>query len=648
MKPNITSSMNGILRQRSQKLLWGVTLGLLCVSGCAQPVPTAVSVSRAAVRCYTATQEIRDIACAGQQVVWAATPGGLVKLDRHRGQWSVLTVASGLPSNNISALYYSSAGILWIGTDRGVCRLNSDGIIDADPCAELPSPAITALAQGGDGVLYAGTERGIARYAAETGWQPVNDSHEFARRRVLDMACDTDGSLWFVKENALSHYRRDGTWEIFHKDILFTNPRAGFPAINLLCLAIDRRGRKWLGTVNGLSRYDGRSWQNFYNRERIAIQSGLKSNWIERLAVGPDNTLWVAHGNSGGSNKSTGIGCQRQPDVWWYITETEGLPSNRVYCVRPGCDNDLWAGTAKGLARITHGQAEPFIPPSSVADNQVLTLFTNGAGDVYALLPRDMVVWEAGGLRRRSQPPCAIRTGIMLHDTVYVAGMDRGLYVFQKPNRWQPEGFFTNKTLLHLEKGADGKLLAVCREGLYAGRDGTWSAVSLPAVPPQAELLKIFRSPRGELWITGEQRVQGAVKRALCFIYSGDRLMPVALPPLCHQYSALNRIMFDRQETAWLVSPAGLYRYHGSWHELQTPFSPGSMYAVFWDERNWLWLGGSEAGLFVYDGQEWREVRIGGTPVPGWITSVLVSKTPELWIGTADQGIFQIDLKGIL
>jgi len=163
----------------------------------------------------------------------------------------VFTVASGLPSNNVTAVLYSSSGMLWLGTDRGVCSVSS-GVFTASTTEDgLPAAAITALAEGSAGTLYAGTERGIAQRIDGKSWEPVNDTHEFARRRVLDIARDTDGSLWFVKENALSHYRTDRTWEMFHKDLLQANTKVGFLSLYLLSIAVDRAGTKWIGTTAG-------------------------------------------------------------------------------------------------------------------------------------------------------------------------------------------------------------------------------------------------------------------------------------------------------------------------------------------------------------------------------------------------------------
>ena len=77
----------------------GIMLFLLLVCGCMQPTPTPVSLPLSAIQCFTAVEEIRDIAFEREHFVWSATPGGLLKLDRRSWQWTVFTVASGLPRN---------------------------------------------------------------------------------------------------------------------------------------------------------------------------------------------------------------------------------------------------------------------------------------------------------------------------------------------------------------------------------------------------------------------------------------------------------------------------------------------------------------------------------------------------------------------
>jgi ligand-binding sensor domain-containing protein len=495
--------------------------------------------------------------------------------------------------------------------------------------------------------VYAGTERGIAKYAGGKRWEPVNDAHEFARRRVLDIARDTDGSMWFVKENALSHFRTDSTWEIFHKDIVLTNKKVGFLSGNLLSIAIDRAGTKWIGMAHGLSSYDNSRWHNYYNRERIAIKSGLKSNWIETVAAGPENTIWVAHGDSGSINKQLGTGFMSKADAWSYLTTAEGLPSNSVYKLKTAPDNNLWIGTARGLARLSGGRVQAFIPPRILPDNHVISLLSD-AGSVYALLPQDVIECASGTLKNLPQTARPVRGGFSANNSIYAAGADRGLYVLEKRKQWNEDNFYAHKTILHLEKDKDGKIIAVCREGVYWGKPGSWSEFSLPPLPQDVHLLKTFSAPGGDIWITGERAVRANKGRALCFIYRAGTLLEVSVPSLCEQYAGLNYIIFDRDGKPFLVSPAGIYQYRSGWQELRVPMPKGSIYAATQDASNRLWAGGRECGLFWYDGNVWRELLLNGKPVPGWITSLQVRGNDELWIGTADQGIFRIALQGIL
>src|SRR5947209_8235038 len=53
------------------------------------------------------------------------------------------------------------------------------------------------------------------------------------------------------------------------------------------CILQDRTGFIWIGTQNGLFRYDGRRFIHF------GVQQGLPSATIESLYQTDDGTLWV-------------------------------------------------------------------------------------------------------------------------------------------------------------------------------------------------------------------------------------------------------------------------------------------------------------------------------------------------------------------
>lgn len=62
----------------------------------------------------------------------------------------------------------------------------------------------------------------------------------------------------------------------------------GLTNLSVNCLLQDRAGYLWVGTDNGLFRYDGDSFQEFGHEE------GLPNAEILHLAESPDGVLWVA------------------------------------------------------------------------------------------------------------------------------------------------------------------------------------------------------------------------------------------------------------------------------------------------------------------------------------------------------------------
>ena len=74
--------------------------------------------------------------------------------------------------------------------------------------------------------------------------------------------------------------------ELVHLDI------KGLPASPVRCLVKDRDGALWIGTENGLCRFDGVNVDVFRN---IAGDSlSLPANYVQDLLIAPDGRIWVS------------------------------------------------------------------------------------------------------------------------------------------------------------------------------------------------------------------------------------------------------------------------------------------------------------------------------------------------------------------
>ena len=115
----------------------------------------------------------------GKGDIWLGTDGQGAVLLRGGTQIERLTfegTKGGLRSNRIYAVYRDREGIVWFGTDRGVCRYDRDSFRTTTLSNDAQSNFIRALLTTKDGVTFAGTNRGLFRLSAGLelgGWQQV-------------------------------------------------------------------------------------------------------------------------------------------------------------------------------------------------------------------------------------------------------------------------------------------------------------------------------------------------------------------------------------------------------------------------------------------------------------------------------------------
>ncbi len=169
--------------------------------------------------------------------------------------------------------------------------------------------------------------------------------------------------------------------------------QAGLPQNTGRALARDENGFIWIGTSEGVARFDGHTFTPLempgseFFRNVIAlmtdgpdslwiatagggllhyqggrftthdVNTGLPSNWPVVLARTEDGVIWAG----------TDSGLARFARGFWTVLGTEaGLPSNRITSLFASRDERgpvLWVGTDKGLALVdTGGHAQP-LPP---------------------------------------------------------------------------------------------------------------------------------------------------------------------------------------------------------------------------------------------------------------------------------------------
>ncbi|TGE16981.1 sensor histidine kinase [Hymenobacter elongatus] len=374
----------------------------------------------------------------------------------------------------------------------------------------------------------------------------------------------------------------------------------------------DKRGFLWLGTQDGLSRYDGVEFRVFRNDPQRA--ASLSSNFILSLAEDQQGHVWVGTGGGGLCRYNPVTGRFRTfeyaPDL------STGLADNFVRVVFCDRNGQIWAGTEGGLhrfapttnnfRRFTH----PDTPLENLRRNSVRTIAQSTTG----------TLWVGTGEGR-------------------VSALNTSTGQLEPDARWQAASAIT--ALQPDQKG-----------GLWVGTetDGLWY---LPATGrPQA----VGRRPgeMGEairaLFLDRQQVVWAGTNKGLV------RHEPATGSFQVYQYrvgsastlpdNVVLSVFQDRSGLLWAGTEGGISSFEARPSTFATyPGLDGPVWAVCEDAAGRTWVGTESKGLRCYDpatGQQ-RQFRHDpndpGSLSEDFVRAVCVDRRGRLWVGTQSQGL---------
>jgi signal transduction histidine kinase/streptogramin lyase len=284
----------------------------------------------------------------------------LVKINPSRDKFQHLllppsdTKSSG--DNFFKALTVDSRGDIWLGMyDQGLSVLNRrTGRVQRfrhDPAnrSGIASNTVFSLLETKTGNILVGTDMGLDEFERATGRFLHHDIGEFpaddGRPRVVNAIFqDSSGIIWCGTGTHL--LKADPQTDRFTKILscrdLFR--MTIIPAITTIVPA--GSGNLWLGTLGGgllKVRPDGAVEQRFVHNPND--RNSLSHDAVKTVLIDPDGILWI--GTEEGLNRY-----DPAEDRWRSYRTSDGLPNSFIYGLLMDQHQNLWISTNKGISRM--------------------------------------------------------------------------------------------------------------------------------------------------------------------------------------------------------------------------------------------------------------------------------------------------------
>ena len=283
--------------------------------------------------------------------LWIGTnSGGLNRRDHLTGLYTAYTVADGLGSDDVKAVYADDAsGRVYIGSHAGglsVLDMRSGRItpLHNQAAQSVAARSIYSILPSADGSLLLGTLDGIMRYDPARG--------TFARilrqtgggmldcQRIMTAMRDSQGRLWYGTGHGVKVYdeRADG---LQRSSVLPKGTDLDVTAAN--CIHESAGGVYWVGTRAGLYRYDSRSRE----LTRYTTADGLPNNVVHAILEDSAGSLWVS------TDRGLAV---LKPDTrdFRIFTAADGLQSNQFSSAALRTrDGRMYFGGVNGISTFT-------------------------------------------------------------------------------------------------------------------------------------------------------------------------------------------------------------------------------------------------------------------------------------------------------
>lgn len=365
----------------------------------------------------------------------------------------------------------------------------------------------------------------------------------------------------------------------------------GLPQNGVAAIVQSLDGYLWLGTQEGLVRYDG---QEFVVFDKYNTEAMLESQ-VRALAIGNEGELWI--GTEGGL-------LLYKRGVFQAFTEISGLPHHVITSIAIGYDESVWVGTRGGLARFGGGGTrQVWTAKEGLLSSNVRAISVGINGDVWIATGVDS---NSRGLQKLSDDKL---TTVLSGEKQVGRGVSC-LWLDVDGGVWAGTRGST-AGLIHIDSSMNTRS--------YFEKDGL----------SDDDIMSLYRDSAQNLWI-------GTYKGGLNRFRDGEFAAINSEEGLGQQ--RVESLYEDREGSLWVgTGTGGLNRFRDGQFSSVTVhdgLASGLVWGVYADPKGGLWVGGDRGFAWVSGGRVVKRFSDKDGILNNVIAGFYREPKGDLWIAT--------------
>jgi signal transduction histidine kinase/ligand-binding sensor domain-containing protein len=323
--------------------------------------------------------------------------------------------------------------------------------------------------------------KALTQYSRTT-WTQMQGLPQDTIRAIAQTA---DGYLWLGTDEGLARF--DG-----YEFVVFHKANGNLPSNSITALTAAADGGLWIGTSNGLVYYRDKRFRTY------TVKDGLPDDAITQLFVDHTGKLWIV----------AGIYLSRFEDGGFRnLAPGKDLPLTTVRNVREDARGELWIAGLSAVGTWKNGKFTSAIGPAQLEGLFITPMVSDREDNLWMGGNQGLIVRAPDGKIRRFDtrdglPDIYIRSLWQDRDGNMWAGTNAGIARFDGKRFVRPEAGSDDTELVRcLFEDREGDLWVGSNSGLTRYRDTAFTVYGKSEGLPSDEPNTVFQDRSGRIWV---------------------------------------------------------------------------------------------------------------------------------------------------